>query len=201
MSAWACSNDVRERTVEYAIRFYISFGAYHDEPQGAAVAKPERLSDPHKATGCPRMFFVTTQTAGRRRLFQTERMAGLLIDVLREQIRARRMTIHDFVVMPDHVHILVTLPGDLNVEKAMQLIKGGFSFRAGRELGFRGEIWQRGFTDKLVADEESEARHRIYIEQNPVKAGMVESSEEYEFGSAYLKKLKLAKASHGHPSG
>ena len=140
------------------------------------------------------MFFVTTQTAGRRRLFQTEKMAGLLIDVLREQIRNRRMTIHDFVVMPVHVHILITLPGDLSVEKAMQLIKGGFSFRVGRELGFRGEVWQRGFTDELITNEESEARHRAYIEQNPVKAGLVESSDEFEFGSAYLKKQKIAGA-------
>ena len=158
------------------------------------MAKPLRSSNPQKATGCPRMFFVTTQTAGRRRLFQTERMAGLLIEVLREQIRNRRMTIHEFVVMPDHVHILMTLPGDLKVEAAMQLVKGGFSFRAGRELGFRGEIWQRGFTDVLVADEESEERHRGYIKQNPVKAGLVALSDEYKFGSAYLKKEKLAGA-------
>jgi len=144
------------------------------------------------------MFFVTTQTAGRRRVFQTERMASLLIDVLREQIRNRRMTFHDFVVMLDHLHILMTLPGDLNVEKAMQLIKGGFSFRAGRELGFRGEIWQRGFTDELVTNEESEARHRAYIKQNPVKAGLVESPDEFEFGSAYLKKQKIARATAIH---
>ena len=140
------------------------------------------------------MFFVTTQTAGRRRLFQTDKMAGLLIDVLREQLRNIRMTTHDFVVMPDHVHLLVTLPGDLKVEKAMQFIKGGFSFRAGRELGFRGEIWQSGFTDELVTDGESESRHRAYIKQNPVKAGLAESPEEYEFGSAYLKKQKAAGA-------
>ncbi|MGD0891517.1 MAG: transposase [Terracidiphilus sp.] len=121
-------------------------------------------------------------------------MACLLIDVLRAQMRTRRMTIHDFVIMPDHVHILLTLPRDLTVEKAMQWIKGGFSFRAGRELGFRGEIWQRGFTDVVIANPESEQRHRAYIDQNPIKAGLANSAEEYPFGSAYLKKQKRAGA-------
>ncbi len=62
-------------------------------------------------------------------------------------MKSGRIIVHDFVVMPNHVHVLMTVPGDLSIEKAMQLIKGGFSFRANKELGFRGEIWQRGFSD------------------------------------------------------
>ena len=88
----------------------------------------------------------------------------------------------------------MTVPGDTSVEKAMQLIKGGFSFRAGKELGFKGEIWQRGFSDVRIIDERSLQEHREYIENNPVKAGLVNSPEEYPFGSAYLKKQKNAEA-------
>ena len=40
-----------------------------------------------------------------------------------------------------------------------------------------------------VADEESFQHHRAYIDNNPVKAGLVNSPEEYRAGSAYLKKL------------
>jgi putative transposase len=58
------------------------------------------------------------------------------------------------------------------VEKAMQLIKGGFSFRAGRELGFPGEVWQRGFSDVRIVDELSFNQHKAYIDNNPVKAGL-----------------------------
>ena len=104
------------------------------------------------------------------------------------------MIVHDFAVMPNHVHILMTVPGDLSLEKTMQLIKGGFSFRANRELGFRGEIWQRGFSDVRIVDDTSFQQHREYIENNPVKAGLANSPEEYPFGSAYLKKRKRAGA-------
>ena len=69
-----------------------------------------------------------------RRLLQSERNAMLLIDVLRMNVAAGRFQLHDFVIMPDHLHLLMTLPGDITIERAMQLIKGGFSYRLKREF-------------------------------------------------------------------
>jgi putative transposase len=86
------------------------------------------------------------------------------------------------------------LPGGLTVEKAVQSIKGGFSFRAKRELGFAGEIWQRGFSEVAIRDGDSFQSHRPYVEQNPVKAGLAASPEEYLYGSSLLKQLKRMKA-------
>src|SRR5258708_9839750 len=100
--------------------------------------------------GQTRTFFASARTWGGRSIFQTERMANLLIDVLRSQMRTRRFVVHDFVVMPDHVHILLTVNDEMTLGKAMQLVKGGFSYRAGKELDYRGEIWQRGFSDVLA---------------------------------------------------
>ena len=100
------------------------------------------------------------------------------------------MAVHDFVVMPDHIHILMTIPGEISLEKAMQLVKGSFSYRAKKELGFQGEIWQRGYSDVQILDRESFQSHRAYIENNPVKAGLVGKPEEYPFGTAYLKRRK-----------
>ena len=121
-------------------------------------------------------------------------MAELFIEVLRSYMRAEKMTVHDFVIMPNHVHILMTLPGEMSLEKAMQLIKGSFSFRANKELRFRGEIWQRGYSDVQILDDKSFQQHREYIENNPVKAGLANLPEEYPFGTAYLKKQKYAGA-------
>jgi putative transposase len=156
------------------------------------MSKPSRPSDPANATGSARTFFATTRTAGGKSLFQTERMADLFVDVLRTYMRAGKMTVHDFVVMPNHVHILMTVPGAVSTEQAMQLIKGGFSFRANKELGYRGEVWQRGFSDVRISDERSFQQHREYIENNPVRAGLANSPEEYPSGSAYLKRQKHA---------
>ncbi len=121
-------------------------------------------------------------------------MAALFIEVLRSYMRSGKLAVHDFVIMPNHVHILMTVPGGMSIEKAMQLIKGSFSFRANKELGFRGEIWQRGYSDVRILDDQSFQQHREYIENNPVKAGLANSREEYPFGTAYLKKQKHAGA-------
>jgi putative transposase len=88
-------------------------------------------------------------------------------------------TLHAFVIMPDHLHLLIT-PAE-SVEKSVQLIKGGFSFRAKRELKWSGEIWQPGFTDHRIRDEEDWMRHLQYIRSNPVEARLVEDSILYEF--------------------
>ena len=76
----------------------------------------------------------------------------LLIDVLRSNVAAGKFQLHDFVIMPDHLHLLMTLPVDFTIEKAMQLIKGGFSYRLKREFGYQGEVWQRGFSEVRIRD-------------------------------------------------
>jgi len=123
-----------------------------------------------------------------RALLQSERNATLLIDVLRSYVTARKFQVHDFVVMPDHVHLLITVGGDLTIEKAMQYIKGGFSFRLKKELGYLGEVWQRGFSEVRVHDRQSFLRYREYIAQNPVKAGLVDSPETFPYSFTYCAK-------------
>jgi putative transposase len=76
-----------------------------------------------------RTYFITSVTANRRRLFQIDQNANLFIDILQEQRTRSRLQLHAFVVMPDHTHLLLTPAPDISLEKAMQYIKGGFSFR------------------------------------------------------------------------
>jgi putative transposase len=138
-----------------------------------------RNADARRIVSTNRTFFVTTQTWMRKPLLQSERNAMLLTDVLRSSVRARRFILHDFVIMPDHIHLLLTLSPDMTLEKTVQFIKGGFSFRLKRENGYAGEVWQRGFSDHRVHDAESFANHCRYIAQNPVKAGLTATPDEF----------------------
>jgi putative transposase len=143
------------------------------------MAHPARNACPETILSSARVFFATTKTSMARRLLQSERNAMLLIDVLRSNVAAGKFQLHDFVIMPDHLHLLMTLPGDIAIEKAMQLIKGGFSYRLKKEFGLQGEVWQRGFSEVRISDEQSFLQHREYIAQNPVKAGLVATAEQY----------------------
>ncbi len=137
-----------------------------------------------------RTFFATTGTSMGRRILQSERNAELLIDVLRSLVAERKFELHDFVVMPDHVHLLITVHDEMTIEKAMQLIKGRFSHRLSHEFGYPGEVWQRGFTEEQVMNRESFDAHREYIAQNPVKAGLAASADEFPFCFRHLAKRK-----------
>lgn len=123
-------------------------------------------------------------------LFQSDRFAMLLIDTMRSYVKAGKFVIHDFVVMPNHLHVTLTVDNLTSIEKAIQLIKGRFSYRAKKELGYQGEIWQPGFSEVRITDRASFLKHRKYIEQNPVKAGLADKPEKYPYGSAYFKKQK-----------
>jgi len=123
---------------------------------------------------------VTSATHNRRKLFQVHANAEMFIETLQHYRRAGHYKLHAFVVMPDHVHLLIT-PLDVSLERAVGLIKGGFSHR----LSSNFSVWQRGFTDRRMRDKEEFEIRREYIHQNPVRERMVEHPELYRFSSAY----------------
>jgi putative transposase len=145
------------------------------------MAHPARNAAPAHILNPSRIFFATTKTSMSMRLLQSERNAGLLIDVLRSLVAEDRFKLHDFVIMPDHIHLLIEVGGDMTIEKAMQLIKGRFSFRLSHVFGYQGEVWQRGFTEEQVLNQQSLIAHKAYIAENPAKAGLATSTEDYPF--------------------
>jgi len=72
-----------------------------------------------------------------------------------------------------------------SLEKALQFIKGGFSYRVKKELNLNFAIWQAGFTNHRVRDPNDYAQHRSYIHQNPVKAGLADRPELFHYSSAF----------------
>jgi putative transposase len=125
---------------------------------------------------------VTTETWQRRGLFHVDSWAKLLIDTL-YHYRGQSYLLHEFVVMPDHTHVLLT--PQTTLEKAVQFIKGGFSYRAKKELGSNMEVWQTGFQDHRIRDASDYAIHVSYIHGNPVKERLCEHAKEYRFSSAH----------------
>jgi putative transposase len=129
-----------------------------------------------------------------RALLQSERNALLLIELLRSYHAARKFQLHDFVIMPNDVHLLMTVSGESTIERAVQLVKGGFSYRLKREVGYLGDAWQRGFSEVRVLHRESYDQYRDYIAQNPVREGLVDSPEKFPCCFTYMAEQKRAGA-------
>src|ERR1022692_5208080 len=93
-----------------------------------------------------RTFFITTVTAHRQPIFRRDAVARLLIETLAHYRDERKFLLHEFVIMPDHVHALLTPAAEISLERAMQFIKGGFSYR----LNSRPPGWQARFAKHRV---------------------------------------------------
>ena len=85
--------------------------------------KPTRSMSP------PGTYFVTFSTWQRRRLFVVDSYARLFLKILYGYRRQGRFQLHAFVLMPEHVHMLLTPADNVTLERAMQLIKGGAGIR------------------------------------------------------------------------
>jgi putative transposase len=146
------------------------------------AAEGAPMAAPHRGNTGSGTYFVTAGTFQKQQLLQSDRMARLFLDVLGSYRSQEKYLLHEFVLMPDHFHLLITPL--LTLERALQLIKGGFSFRAKRELGFLGEIWEKSFYDRRVRDCEEYSAFRRYIHYNPVKRGLARTPEEHLYCSA-----------------
>jgi putative transposase len=136
--------------------------------------------------GSGQTYFVSSQTAQRRPFFRHERWAKLLQEVL-EHYEGSSYQLHAYVIMPDHFHLLIS-PND-SLERTVQNIKGGFSFRAKRAFEWEHDIWQPGFSDHRLRNSEDWDLHIHYIRRNPVKARLCERPEEYAYLYADLNSI------------
>lgn len=126
-----------------------------------------------------RTYLVTAVAAQRRRLFQVTANAELFVATLQENRPKGRFELYAFVVMPDHVHLLLTPAQDISLEKVMQFLKGGFSYR----LKSKMDVWERGYDSRRITDKRHFETCQRYVEENPVRARMVSAAEEYAYGS------------------
>ncbi len=127
-----------------------------------------------------RTFFITSVTAQRRAIFRHDPTATLFMETLLDYRSQGKYLLHEFVIMPDHFHALITPSENISLEKAVQFIKGGFSHR----LHSRFPVWQAGFTNQRIHDLEDFERYRNYIWMNPVRAKLSVTVEEYSYCSA-----------------
>lgn len=118
-------------------------------------------------------------------MFTVEAHARLFLKTLYRYRREGRFALHAFVLMPDHVHLLLTPARDVTIERAVQLLKGAYSHDLGGLIGRHAEVWERGFTDHRIRDGSDFQLHKTYILQNPVSGKLVSDARNYLYCSAY----------------
>ncbi len=119
---------------------------------------------------------------------------SLLRKVFRRVIKKHPFTIDAFVLLPEHLHCVWTLPeGDRDFSKRWRLIKSYFTRKcnntyksppsASRQMKKEQAVWERRFWEHLIRDEEDLVKHVEHIHYNPVKHGLVNAPKNWEFSS------------------
>jgi putative transposase len=147
--------------------------------------------------------FVTVKTNQNRRIFSFDQAAELLILTIYEGRDKLNFKLIGFVVMPDHIHLMLVPNKRNTISDVMRHIKGRFSRRynlLSRGMNSPGygavggrsgnsslpvpKIWQESFYDHVIRNENEFLQRLNYIHVNPVRAGLTDTPEKYRFSSA-----------------
>jgi REP element-mobilizing transposase RayT len=99
--------------------------------------------------------------------------------------------LHDWCIMPNHVHVLMMLLENHTLAEVVKQWKGATSYKLNLLLGRSGRLWQPDYYDRYVSDMDHFYNCRSYIRQNPVKAGLCEKPEDWPCSSASWKERGL----------
>ena len=136
-------------------------------------------------------YFVTARTFDKRKYFNTYKKLFILTDRL-EKVRTRyQVTLHAWVVLANHYHILLTLQDGNTLSQIIKCINGGSSYALNKIDNTSGrQIWWN-YWDRCIRKEKDFYTRFNYIHHNPVKHGYVKTNGDYVFSSYNYYKDKL----------
>ena len=167
------------------------------------------------------VYFITTKTFKNQKIFDNSLICELLIKVLVDCRLKYKFKLYGYVIIPDHVHLLIMPAEKMNISEAIHRIKGNFAYqylitrnhkgsatRWGENVdsnrvadplwvgGLINPIWQKSFYDHIIRNDLDFEEKLNYIHGNPVKHNITDSLDNYPWSSYqnyYLNKNDLIK--------
>ncbi|HET9477244.1 MAG TPA: transposase, partial [Dehalococcoidia bacterium] len=121
----------------------------------------------------------------RARLFADPAEAEALIECLYATSDKYEFLLLAYVVMPDHLHVILVPAPRNTISQVMRFIKGTYARAYNEKHRLTGPVRQASFYDRIVRDDTGFEEFVGYVHHNPVRAGIVSAPEEYRFSSAY----------------
>ena len=131
------------------------------------------------------IYLVTTVTHNRQKLFKDFTTGRIVVDSLRYMEQTKQVESLAFVVMPDHLHWLISLGDVCSLSQVVASIKGYSARSINRHLQHtNAPIWQRGFHDHAIRKEREMRNTARYIVANPLRARLVKHVGDYPLWDA-----------------
>ena len=149
------------------------------------LTKTSRRNLPHWELDGSTYFITSTVLTDLGKPFLTPEFAELMVSILLQGNK----TIYDlysYVIMPDHIHIIIKPYHGVKLSKIMQNLKGSAAYKMNKMLKRTGKFWQDESFDHLIRDAVGLRNKWEYIKNNPVVAKLVNKPEEYPYSSFYM---------------
>jgi putative transposase len=128
---------------------------------------------------------ITIGTQHRRAVFDQASLVEDCIQELRSATSARDIHVLVYCFMPDHLHLLLQPRTDTDLIEFVQRYKS-WTTRLAWEHGKEGKVWQPRFYDHILREDDDPMRHMRYIAENPVRAQLVKTWNEYRFLGSFV---------------
>ncbi len=143
------------------------------------------------------LHFITTSCYHRIAILSKASRRSLFLEIFEQVRRSYKFIVVGYVVMPEHIHLLISEPERGNISTVMQVLKQRFARSVLREWRSRvsseqgnlwgaldaGHVWQKRFYDFLVLSEKKKAEKLGYIHRNPVRRGLVLEPGQWRWSS------------------
>ena len=130
------------------------------------------------------LYFITSVIENREPILINENYAQILLRFLDQYSKKFSTGIIAFVVLPDHMHLLISPKTNrYSISDFMKSVKGKSAIEINKITGRKGRLWQHQFLDHVVRSNEDYRVHIEYIHYNPIKHGLCDEPEDYRWSS------------------
>jgi len=126
-------------------------------------------------------YFITFNTADRAKILNTPAVHDAFLSFCRTAYDNYGIAVGCYVIMPDHIHFFVVMPPETDLPRWIATLK----MFLGKHIE-KKPAWQRGFFDHLMRNRESYSQKWDYVRENPVRAGLCQTSEQWIFQGEFI---------------
>ncbi len=132
------------------------------------------------------ILFITFNVLGKKPLFRNPKACSFFLHTLRYYKPQLKFQLLGYVVVEDHIHLLMRTPPDVSISTVIQKIKGAFGRKWKMMSHWKGPVWQKSFFNSILPDDLSLKRLLDQIHNHPVEKGLSPSKTGYTYSSAKM---------------
>ena len=136
-------------------------------------------------------YHISARINNKEMVLESEQVKHLFEDVLVRAKAKFSFQLENFVIMGNHYHLILKPGKNENLSRIMQWIMSVFAMTYNRLFNHSGHVWERRFFSRILDSLQEYVKVCEYIDCNPVKAGLVGSPQEWNFGGLYHHRMGL----------